>query len=401
MYFNGQKNFCIAPFVQITLSPTGRYSPCPEIGGRPWNESKAKPIKMWNSQEFISLREEFVKNQKSKICERCWGQESFGGQSLRRRLFANHPYDKRGLVDFINDKHHTGPKQINLMVGNKCNLRCRICNASSSVTWNVEGQYYKDTYEKESAKRYISKVKKPTEFSLEQIEEIYQISNNVERIEFYGGEPLLDKPTLVLLQKLVDNGRSKDIVLFYNTNMTNIPSDVHLTLWRQFKNIELNLSMDDVDDRFTYNRYPGKWQDADQFVNSLDRKFISPRIITTVSVLNIFYLPEITRQADVYDLPVLFNTLNNPDYYDIRYLPEDIKILIKNRIETNIENYWLSKVRNLLNMLDTKGKPNYFEEMSFWIQAKDKYRNENFEKTFPEYYSMITSLYPDFLKKDI
>ena len=401
MYFNGQKNFCIAPFVQITLSPTGGYSPCPEIGGRPWNESEAKPIKMWNSQEFISLREEFVNNKKSKICDRCWGQESFGGQSLRRRLFANHPYDKRGLVDFINNKHHTGPKQINLIVGNKCNLRCRICNASNSVTWNIEGQYYKDTYEKESAKIYISKVKKPTEFSLEQIEEIYQISNNVERIEFYGGEPLLDKPTLVLLQKLVDNGRSKDIVLFYNTNMTKIPSHVHLTLWNQFKSIELNLSMDDVGDRFTYNRYPGKWQDADQFVNSLDRKFISPRIITTISILNIFYLPEITRQADIYDLPVLFNTLNDPDYYDIRYLPEDIKILIKNRIETNIENHWLSKVRNLLHMLDTKGQPNYFEEMSFWIQAKDKYRNENFEKTFPEYYSMITSVYPDFLKKDI
>lgn len=397
MLFKGQKNFCIAPFIQITLSPTGRYSPCPEIGGRPWKESEAKPIKMWNSEEFVSLRKEFVGNQQSKICDRCWKQESFGGQSLRRRLFANHPYDKKGLVDFINIDHQSGPKQINIMVGNKCNLRCRICSASSSVTWNVEGKYYKDTYKKESASRYISNIKKPIEFSLEQIEEIYQMSNNVERIEFYGGEPLLDKPTLVLLEKLVASGRSQDIVLFYNTNMTIRPSTEQLNLWRQFKNVELNLSMDDVGDRFTYNRYPGKWQDVDQFVNSLDRTFLSPMIITTVSVLNIFYLPEITNQADKYNIPVFFNTLHNPDYYDIRYLPEDIKVLIKNRIETNIEKHWLFKVNNLLNMLDSKDQPNYFEEMSFWIRAKDKYRSENFKETFPEYYSMIASLYPDFL----
>jgi hypothetical protein len=111
---------------------------------------------------------------------------------------------------------------------------------------------------------YTSNVKKPVDLSDEQIDEIVKISFNLTRIEFYGGEPLLDQPTLALLQKLIDSGRSKSIVLFYNTNGTVSPSEEHYRLWNQFKSIEFNFSVDDVDQRYTYNRYPGVGRIFDQ-----------------------------------------------------------------------------------------------------------------------------------------
>jgi len=67
------KNFCIAPFTQITYSPEGRYSPCAEIGGRPW-QNKTGIINCWSSDEFESLRNSFRNNEQDKICNRCWGK---------------------------------------------------------------------------------------------------------------------------------------------------------------------------------------------------------------------------------------------------------------------------------------------------------------------------------------
>ena len=143
------KFFCIAPFTQITFGPTGGYSPCPEIGGRPWKDSTVDVVKMWNSKEFDDLRTSFLNNEKNKVCDRCWGQEDYGNSSLRKRLLIDNPdkrFNKGELIPFLESGYIDGPKQINIMVGNICNLRCRICGPGRSSTYGVEGEYYKKKY---------------------------------------------------------------------------------------------------------------------------------------------------------------------------------------------------------------------------------------------------------------
>jgi MoaA/NifB/PqqE/SkfB family radical SAM enzyme len=143
------------------------------------------------------------------------------------------------------------------MVGNKCNLRCRICNAGCSVTYNTEGTIYEKSLGIKTV--YTDANKKQIELTPIQIDEIIKISGNLQRIEFYGGEPLLDHPTLELLNKLVSSERSQHITLFYNTNGTVAPSQRHYNLWSKFKTVEFNFSIDDIDDRYTYMRHPAIW----------------------------------------------------------------------------------------------------------------------------------------------
>jgi MoaA/NifB/PqqE/SkfB family radical SAM enzyme len=397
MAIHVRNNFCIAPFTQLTFGPTGVYSPCAEIGGRAWKEPSASPIAMWSSDEFNALRESFGNNEKNSICNRCWDQEEHKNHSLRKRLLTQGGLFKKGeVIDFVNNGFKTGPVQMNLMTGNKCNLRCRICKASSSVTFNVEGREYEKKLKKKTI--YTNSSLKPHSYNKEQIDEIYQLSGNLQRLEFYGGEPLLDEPTLGLLERLVDAGRSRDIVLFYNTNGTVMPTARQFKLWNQFKGVEFNFSIDDIGDRFTYNRHPGKWTDVlatiaaiTSYPWNVSTKFLS---ICTVGSLNVYYLPETLTELERLGLPSFLNTVFGPDYYGIEHLP----IAIKSKVVEKLQTYKdITKVQFVINMLqNTPENLDVWNEFKFWTKEKDAYRKESFAEVCPEYYKIITDYDKDF-----
>lgn len=388
-------NFCIAPFTQLTFGPNGGYSPCAEIGGRPWADPDGKPVNMWSSQQFKELREDFLENKKSKICNRCWEQEEHGNQSLRRRLLVSSKFGQGKLLPYIQTQYQLGPRQLNIMVGNKCNLRCRICRAGSSVTYNAEGKLYEQEFGIKTW--YTSKVKKPTEFSSSQIDEIIAISTNLERIEFYGGEPLLDQPTLTLLQQLVDSGRSQSIVLFYNTNGTVKPSDKHYQLWNQFKSIEFNFSVDDVDKRFTYNRFPGVWEDFLQTVTSIQQypwkipaEFYA---IITVGVINVYYLDEVLDRVKQLGLKPFINHVHGPDYYMIEHLPTPIKSAVHSKL---CQYHNVKQIEFVLSMLTEPENLEQWQWFKKFTKAKDEYRNESFADACPEYYKVLNNYDSEF-----
>jgi organic radical activating enzyme len=389
-----RNNFCIAPFTQITFGPAGRYSPCPEIGGRPWKDTDANPIKMWSSDQFHQLRTSFFNNEKNSVCDRCWQHESVGHQSLRKRLFSA---DTQGgakfapgeLINFLENQYQAGPKQINLMVGNKCNLRCRVCNAGASVTYNVEGKYYEHKHK--LSKTIYTTEKKPIDFSADQIEQIFQMSQNLQRIEFYGGEPLLDIPTLSLLEKFVKSGQSKNIVLFYNTNGTNYPSLTHYALWKDFKSIEFNFSIDDIEKRYTYNRHPGVWE---HLVENIDRmkqhQWSTPvqfTAIVTVSTLNIYYLPELLTQLEKMNLHYFLNVIYGVEYYNFVHLAAQIKHSIIEKLKTFHDQ---TRIQFLITMLEqSQENIDHWNQFKFWTNEKDLYRKENFADTYPEFYKIL------------
>jgi hypothetical protein len=396
------KNFCIAPFTQMTFNVFGGYSPCCEIGGRPWKLNPVDIDKMWDSADFNDLRESFLKNEKNIICQRCWSNEDNKAQSLRKRLMIDNPNKKKfnsgELVPFLQSGYKQGPSQINIFCSNHCNLRCRICGPDCSVTYGIEGKSYQEKYGKIE---YAWHSKKPESLSQDHIDQIFSISENLTRIEFYGGEPLLDVPTLSLLEKLIASGQSKIITLFYNTNGTIVPSQKHYSLWQNFAQLEFNFSIDDIGKRFTYNRHPADWQQMVDNIASIrsydwqiSTKFSS---ICTVSNLNVFYLPEILDCLLDMDLPYFLNNVNGPLYYDIRTLPVSVKQEILTKLD-KIKNY--SQMNFIINMLSDAEDIQQWQQFKFWTAAKDRYRRESFQDTFPEYYQICRDYDPDFLKPE-
>ena len=69
------ENFCVAPFLQLTTHPSGSFSPCPYLGGTTWKGQYSSIMDAWLSQDLELLRTDFLQNQKSSICKRCWHEE--------------------------------------------------------------------------------------------------------------------------------------------------------------------------------------------------------------------------------------------------------------------------------------------------------------------------------------
>ena len=96
-----------------------------------------------------------------------------------------------------------------------------------------------------------------------------------------------------LLKRIQEVKGLTDVRVFYNTNGTQIVSDLVLELWKKCKLVELYFSIDDVGLRFDYQRTGAEW---DQIVLNLQWYFEHMphnhmfNINCTWGYLNLFYL---------------------------------------------------------------------------------------------------------------
>ena len=94
------------------------------------------------------------------------------------------------------------------------------------------------------------------------MKDLSQSTKNAVHIDIGGGEPLIVDITehFEYLQHFIDSGRAREISLHYNTNGTTFPKSDHIDIWKQFKKVDLQLSIDDTGKRFEYNRWPANWK---------------------------------------------------------------------------------------------------------------------------------------------
>lgn len=393
-------NLCLAPFAYMTFDPATNVSPCPALGGSVWNFKGQQLQRIWTNEQLTAFREHMLDNKKHDVCHRCWDEEAVGMQSERTMLW-NPNKDPTGVNTVILDSgktaadvlksHKHGPLQLIIKVGNVCNLRCRSCNSADSVTLSVEGKYYAEHYG--LVKNFYLKETETKTFTDAQIDEIIQFCDNVVRIEFYGGEPLLDKQLPKFLYKLVELDLAKKINLNISTNVTHSINNELIETLSHFNHVNINLSIDGWGNKFTYLRHPGKWDEVYENIkwfiqlrNSGKLK-LSLLVATTVTIMNVYDLPELLDKIDELKLPVFLILAWFPHYYSIRNIPNDIAREIAHRLTATGRNNLAPIVQALNNGFVAE----HWEKFKTWTAMVDQYRNESFATTFPEYTKLITA----------
>lgn len=389
---------CVAPFIVTTINPQGNQAPCPTLGGDLW-DFKDVPLKVrWSGPELVQFREDMLADKQLPVCVRCHAGEASGGYSFRKQLYK--PLDDpEGVLTHLigstmtpdqiinTELYKDGPMQIVMKVNNVCNLRCRTCNSNDSVLFKIEGKHYQ---KKHGVTEYMY-LNGPdaTYWSDQQLKEIFDFSSNLRRLEFYGGEPLLDKQTPKLLKMFSDSGQSKKIALNISTNCTIRPDRSWAKMISKFENFNLSMSIDGIGPHFHYIRHPAKWDEVldniNYFVslrNKISNFYILPTI--TVSIYNIFYLPEIYQELkNITGIDPHLNLVYNPNYYRINNLPDGVK----NEVTKKLSPY--SQFDELVNFINTERNEQQWEMFKFWVNAKDEYRDEQFAHTFPEFTAII------------
>lgn len=386
------KTICMLPWISIETTPMGNSRPCclalDEItmpDNQLYNLRKHTLLEIYKSEYMQDLRKEFLQGEKPKTCQRCWDEEAAGRQSKRLNSAVKFK-NLESKVDWNNLK----PDQlwfIDLKLGNICNLKCRICGSWSSSKWAKEEiDYIPQINRKEHlAYQHLQNGTWPRE-SQEFWDNLKELLPQVRYFEFTGGEPFLIQQHFELLQFAVDQGHSKNISIHYNTNGTVFPEQYKM--WEKFEHVEVAFSIDNLGDRFEYERYGAKWNEVvsnlDKFFAMKSKKF-SAHLCLTVNIQNVFYLPEICNWIDTIPFDyIYFNMLHDPQSMCISNMTLDAQELVINKLNSSeVSSKYKGDLIKIVKFIQN-GSGSDGVEFVQKMKLADQYRNQNFLNSHPE-----------------
>ena len=232
-------------------------------------------------------------------CLPCFNQEDHGVESARKQFLQQYQSEIQSLIKETNpDGSINNPRilYIDIALGNNCNIKCRMC--SPFVSYPIARDWKKmkkklpyDEIEKVFRNKWYAS---PQSFNL-----IKQALPTTKVIFLTGGEPMLVKEHIRILEMIVDEGHAGHISLRYNSNQTVIPQEV-VKIWKYFEMIDFNCSIEAYGALNDYIRYPTRWEKQEKNLYFLDN------ISAQENNLNIFI--HSTFQA--------YNILGIPDFLD-------------------------------------------------------------------------------------
>jgi radical SAM protein with 4Fe4S-binding SPASM domain len=400
----------MAPWVHTHIWPNGDVYPCCMVPGEfpVANYKELGDLKLaWNSEKYKDLRVNMLNDVKSSACTRCYTQEKHGKHSLRKRLskeYANQ-YDLVGETEKDGHLEKLDLRYLDIRFSNICNFTCRTCGPELSSSWAA----HRASKYPESKLPTIIRIESSSK-NKEFWDDLSQYIDNVDRIYFAGGEPLLTKEHYDILDYLIEREKF-NITIHYNTNFSTFDYKGRSVLdyWKKFKNIAVGASLDGSYEKGELIRKGTEW---DKIVENRKlmieecpnvRFFLAP----TVSVFNADHVLDFYNEwlelGLIKEYMIQFNVLLHPECYSITLLPDEIKTPIVEKIDdllqqsndiqnNGIVNSFRTDIQHfrsaLLDKIDDNTKESLLIELNRRINELDAERNESTWAVFPNLISM-------------
>lgn len=389
------KTICMLPWISIEASPMGTARPCclareeiPSIDLRTHTLEDA-----YKSEYMQNLRQQFRNGNQPATCKLCWDEEAAGRDSKRihSQVRLKELYSQ---IDWANNT----PDQlwfVDLKLGNICNLKCRICGSWSSSKWAAEEMAYLPPHVDKKTHIAYKWLKQGTwpEESTQFWDNLKTLLPHIKYFEFTGGEPWLIEEHWDLLRHAVTTGDSKHIDIHYNTNATVDPfKNKNSLIWNNFGRVDIAFSIDNVEDRFEYERFGADWIQANNIINDIhfakhvDSPNITTQLCFTINIQNVYYIDELLEWADTKDFgSIYFNMLHSPYHMSIQHMTPEAKDLVLNKLKTT---FWKSskyqqEIDNVIKFIEN-GPGSDGREFLYKMKQTDTYRKQSFMDTHPE-----------------
>jgi hypothetical protein len=329
----------------------------------------------WKNSKLEKLREINKQNVWDSGCSNCESLESSNNISFRTGM-------NNGL-EIFGQTNLSGPARIDLMFDISCNLACRSCGPESSTYWQ---RHLKEN------KLWNQPISVPRK-KIEVIDALSKLDlSNLKQLVFCGGETLLGQEYWDVANWLGDNvPRAKEqLTLCFQTNGTQPIHPRNFNTIEKFHLVKLHISLDGTNRRFEYLRWPANWNQVTD--NILNLRNTLPRntmfvIEETVSIFNLLYLQELETWVNAN-----FTTNKEGDVVNhTRHLAMGT-FNLQNMSQEYVDVIKHSSQKNLIPTNWTE-KPVVIQNMLAEIKKFDNFRNESFEKVFPE----LSKLYARFL----
>jgi MoaA/NifB/PqqE/SkfB family radical SAM enzyme len=397
--------FCVLPWISLETSPIGTVRPCclaeEEIvddAGVKFDLNTASFSGIQNSRYMQDLRQEFLDQKQPATCRKCWREERSGRTSKRM-----HTLDR--LKHMLPTQDWTIDAKplmfLDLKLGNICNLKCRICGSWSSSTFAAEELAQLNSNEDKKSSHHYQMLRQgawPRE-NPQFWSEIDQVVDQIQYIEFTGGEPFMIQEHFDMLQRLVDRGIAGQIEIHYNTNGTQWPEQGE-AIWCHFKAVEIAFSIDDVGERFEYQRSNAIWSDVESNIAKFKQlrtrnNNIQLQVCTTVNVFNIYYIAEVAQWIDQQGFDfVYWNMMHEAYYFSINTLPESVKQVISYQLESaDVSEQHRTEFDNIIKFMNGGASMDGFM-LRMKVADLDRKRQQDLRTVEPEFAELIEYVGP-------
>lgn len=340
------------------------------------------PNEFARSDYLNTVKQTIKDGQIPKDCQSCVDLESQGYTSTRSLALNDWHYD----IDTVPDQ----VLYLDLRHSNLCNFSCRSCEPgfSSEIARELQNN------------PQLRKYQVATSIHLENTksqDDIKSLLPTVQRINFTGGEPLLIKENITVLEELVRIGNT-ECELLITTNASVINNKI-IELAKQFNQTHWTVSLDAVGSTAEYIRNGTVWS---SIVSNIKKILSTKQSLAFNAVLTAYNVLDISRLVEFFaelkltypnqPLELWFSICHHPNFLHPRVLNEQLKqcadrqlhkaidllSTVKNNPDRSIQTL-KSLQKNLEESIINTELYNYFVD---YTKELDQIRNQNFEETF-------------------
>jgi len=327
-----------------------------------------------NTKYVKDIRQSMINGERHPVCSNCYKIEDNGGISPRMSYIENYQY-VHGKIEV---------QYIDMALSNKCNIKCMMCSPL------VSDQLYQDfdqlniPFDKNEYKLNMDTWQEDDVLRL-----ISTHAMTLKRILTTGGEPLINHIHLKVLDWLIDNGHADHIVLSYHTNATVLPLRI-VDKWTQFKQVNLNVSLEGTREINDYVRYGSRWDVIEKNIKRISKLTnqypgkINCHIHTCLMASNIFNFVDLCKwlNENTTIAPIPYsNTVYEPKFLNPSIMPHDLKNRLSDVINDilgvnfnhSMHQKWIKdKLKNFISLAQHYQTQPYDDEL--WKQFIDYHK---------------------------
>ena len=366
--------FCPMPWTGLMYNFDGNVKNCIRSAGTIGN-IKDTPIRnITQGNTNILTQNRIISDVAVPTCRTCYDLEhgKKGFDIISDRKFYIRELKQVGL-----DTYRAGNfdlQTIDVRWTNLCNFACVYCSPEFSSRWADELE----------SKQEFPADDQRTNFK----EYIFEHAKQLKHVYLAGGEPLLMKENLELLDLL-----DPDVNLRINTNLSKVDTKVFDRIC-EFKNVHWTVSVETIEDEFEYVRHGGIWNDfLDNLITikKLDHKISFNMLHFLLNYQSVFGCVDYLKGMGFHNNAFIIGALLEPEYLNIRHLPDSVLQSVKSILEARINEspgYLLEdSYRNMLHYIEQPYKKDFLGSMAE-LYTLDKRRKLDSSKIFKDLYNI-------------
>lgn len=372
------RNFCPIPWTGLMYNVDGTVKNCIRSSGTLGSLKNNSIQEILCGPDNQATQQDMLDHRPGKHCRPCYDLENNkkGFEIISDRIFYIRELKKLDLSTYDRVGHHD-LRTIDVRWSNICNFSCVYCGPEYSSRW---------------ADELAVDVTQPSAERVEEFKKyIFDHAKNLKHVYLAGGEPLLMKENLELLDILQQ--QNPNINIRVNTNLSKTNTQVFEKIC-EFENVHWTVSVESLGQEFEYMRYGSRWEDFTAnlaVIKGLDHKISFNMLWCLLNFKTVFGCVDWLKNLGFHNNSFVIGALTSPEYLNVRHLPEsvlqylttELKIRIKHRPGYLLEDSY----QNMLHHIQQSFDRNLGHALQ-QIQQIDQRRNLNSREIFKELYKL-------------